>query len=243
MAESVHFDFLDPSSFPAALHGVDRVFLLRPPRLAQARHDFAPFIKAAGLAGVARIVFLSVRGAANNPLLPHRRIERLLESSGMAWTHLRPNDFMQNFATVHGADVRDTGELWAPAGNGRTSFVDVRDVADAAVQALTGQGHERQAYTLTGGEAFDLNEVAATLSAVLGRQVTYKNPGIAAFLRHIRATNRPLAMGLVMTGVYTAARLGLAAGISTDLPRLIGRAATSLRQFVEDYAAVWQRQP
>jgi len=223
------------------LHGVDRVFLLRPPQLARARHDFAPFIEAARLAGVAHVVFLSVRGAAGNPLLPHRRIERLLERSGMAWTHLRPNDFMQNFSTVHQADIRDADELWAPAGSGRTSFVDARDVADAAVRALTEPGHERRAYTLTGGEAFDLGQVAEMLSAKLGRPIVYKNPGIPGFLRHFCASGRPVAVGLVMVGVYTAARLGLAAAIADDLPQLIGCPATSLRSFIEDNAAAWRK--
>ncbi len=138
------------------------------------------------------------------------------------------------------ADIRDDGEIWAPAGYGRTSFVDVRDVADAVVRVLTEPGHERRAYTLTGGEAFNMNEVAALLSDVLGRRITYRNPGIPAFLRHIRASGGPIALGLVMIGVYTAARLGWAAAVSPDLEQLIERPPTSLRAFVADYAAVWQ---
>jgi len=152
--DRVRFDFLDPATFAPALAGVDRVFLLRPPDLARATHDFGPFIAAMRAAAIAQVVFLSVRGAADNPLLPHHRIERLLEKSGLAWTHLRPNDFMQNFATVHRADIRDLGQIWVPAGHGRTSFVDVRDVGEAAARVLTEPGHERRAYTLTGGAAW-----------------------------------------------------------------------------------------
>lgn len=239
--ERVRFDFRDPSTFEAALRGVGRVFLLRPPRLARARHDFGPFVAAMRQAGVGQVVFLSVRGAAGNPLLPHHGIERLLEASGLAWTHLRPNDFMQNFATVHRDDIRGRGEIWAPAGRGRTSFVDVRDVAEAAARTLTEPGHGRRAYTLTGDGAFSLEEVAALLSDVLGRPVAYRNPGIPAFLRHMRAAGHPLALGLVMAGVYTVARLGLAAEVAPDLARLIGRAPTPLRSFVEDHADTWRR--
>ncbi len=240
-AERVRFDFRDPSTFEAALRGVGRVFLLRPPRLARPRRDFGPFVEAMRRAGVGQVVFLSVRGAAGNPLLPHHGIERLLEASGLAWTHLRPNDFMQNFATVHRADIRDRGEIWAPAGRGRTSFVDARDVAEAAVRTLTEPGHGRRAYTLTGGRAFDLEEVAALLSDVLGRPVAYRNPGIPAFLRHTRGSGQPLALGLVMTGVYTVARLGLAAEVTPDLAGLLGRPPMGLRCFVQDCAAVWRR--
>jgi len=237
---AVHFDFLDPSTFEAALHGVARVFMLRPPQLARARHDFGPFIAAMQRAVVQQVVFLSVRGADRNPLLPHRQIEKLLEASGLAWTHLRPNDFMQNFSTVHRADIHDRSEIWAPAGHGRTSFVDVRDVADAAVQILTEKGHKRHAYTLTGNHAFNLDEVAVMLSETLGRQIVYRNPGIPAFLRHLRAAGHPVAFGLVMTAVYTIARLGLAAEVVPDLERLIRRPPTPLRTFINDYANVWQ---
>lgn len=238
--ERVRFDFRDPATFEAALRGVSRVFLLRPPRLARARRDFGPFVAAMRQAAVSQVVFLSVRGAARNSLLPHHGIERLLEASGLAWTHLRPNDFMQNFATVHRDDIRGRGEIWAPAGRGRTSFVDVRDVAEAAARTLTEPGHGRRAYTLTGDGAFSLEEVAALLSDVLARPVAYRNPGIPAFLRHMRAAGHPLALGLVMTGVYTVARLGLAAEVAPDLARLIGRPPTALRSFVEDYADVWR---
>ena len=240
-AERVRFDFGDPSTFEAALHGVGRVFLLRPPRLARPRRDFGPFVAAMRRAGVGQVVFLSVRSAARNPLLPHHGIEKLLETSGLAWTHLRPSDFMQNLATVHRADIRDCGEIWAPAGRGRTSFVDVRDVAEAAARTLTEPGHERRAYTLTGGEAFGLEEVAVLLSRALGRPVAYRNPGVPAFLRHSRAAGRPWALGLVMTGVYTVARLGLAAEVTPDLARLLGRPPTALRSFIGDYQAVWRR--
>jgi uncharacterized protein YbjT (DUF2867 family) len=238
--ERVRFDFHDPSGFADALRGVDRVFLLRPPQLADVRRDFDPFLVAMLQAEVKRVVFLSVRGAERNPLLPHRRIEKALERSGLAWTHLRPNDWMQNFATVHRDDIRTRGEIWAPAGKGHASFVDARDVAEAAAAVLTEEGHGGRAYPLTGGEELDLDEVAALLSQVLGRRVSYRNPGVVAFLRHVRAAGRPLSLGLVMTGVYTIARLGLAAGVSPELERLIGRPPTPFRSFAEGHAAVWR---
>lgn len=239
-AETARFDFLDPSCFADALRGVRRVFLLRPPQLARPRRDFGPFLSAMQGFGVEGVAFLSVRGAEGNPLLPHRGIERMLEASGLAWTHLRPNDFMQNFATVHRDSIRDRGEIWAPAGSGRTSFVDVRDVAEAAARVLTEPGHERRAYTLTGPDALDMWEAATVFSEVLGRRVVYRNPGVLAFLRHVRASGRPVSLGLVMTGVYTMARLGWAAGVSPELGRLIGRPPTGLRGFVEDHARLWQ---
>lgn len=80
---------------------------------------------------------------------------------------------------------------------------------------------------LTGGsEALGLQQVAAVLSRVLGRSIRYRRPDVLAFPRHLSAAGHPLAFGLVMTGVYTVARLGLAAGTSPDLERLLGRKPT-----------------
>jgi uncharacterized protein YbjT (DUF2867 family) len=238
-ADAVRFDFQSPESFPAALSGVESVFLVRPPQLARARRHFGPFVRAMEQAAVRRVVFLSVRGADRNPLLPHHGIERLLEGSRLAWTHLRPNDFMQNFLTVHRDDIRDRDEIWAPAGDGRTSYVDVRDVAEAAARILLQQGHERRAYTLTGPQSLSLHEVAAILGDALGRTVVYRDPGLASFLRHARAAGRPLPMALVMSTVYSIARLGLAEKVEDALPRLLGRRATTFAGFAVDHARTW----
>jgi uncharacterized protein YbjT (DUF2867 family) len=236
----VRFDFHDPATFGPALDGVDRVFLLRPPQLARARRDFGPFVAAMRRVGIRRVVFLSVRGAGRNPLLPHHRIERLVRRSGIDWTFLRPNDFMQNLLTVHCADIQDRGEIWAPAARGRTSFVDVRDVAAAAALVLQGDGHAGRPYTLTGPEALGFGEVAALLSEVAGRIVRYRDPGVLAFVRHMRARGLPPAQVAVMLGVYGAARLGLAAEVSPDLPELLGRPATPFKVFAANHADAWR---
>ena len=150
---------------------------------------------------------------------------------------------MQNFVTIHQTSLRDRGEIWAPAGHGRTSFVDLREGAEAAGRVLTEAGHEKRAYTLTGPQALSLDDIAASLSAVLGRPVTYAHPGIIAVLRYRRATRQPRATSRVMTGVHTgvhtAERFGLAAAAEPDSERSIGRNATPVAQCAARCAAVW----
>ena len=237
-ATPVVLDFHDPATFRDALDGVDRVFLVRPPALADVRRWMVPFLAAARAAGVSHVVFLSLLGAERNPVVPHRRLERELEARGPAYTFLRASFFMQNLLTTHLDDVR-RGELVVPAGRGRTSFVDARDVAAAAVQALTTPGHDRRAYALTGGEALTYDEVAATLSAELRRPVAYRRPSLARFVRHMRGAGHPADFVLVTAAIYTAARLGLAARVTDDLPRLLGRAPIALREFVRDHRAAF----
>ncbi|MGY1716644.1 NAD(P)H-binding protein [Geodermatophilus sp. SYSU D01106] len=235
----VRLDLEDPASWPVALEGVDALFLLRPPEVARASR-LQPFLDAVVAAGVRRVVVLSVQAAGRNPLLPHRALEERVEATGLAWTHLRPANFFQNLLTVHREEIRDRSRISVPAGNGRTAHVDVRDLAEVAAAALTGPGHEGRAYELTAREAPTFAEIAATLSAVLGRPVVYPRPGIVAFAREKRAQGVAPGLVLVMTLLFTTTRLGLAGRTTGDLARLLGREPTTLRRFVEDHADAWR---
>ncbi|WP_071391303.1 NmrA family NAD(P)-binding protein [Haloprofundus marisrubri] len=235
--ESVRFDFEKPETWGRAFEGVDRLFLLLPPGGDVARARDA--VDAAIRVGVDHVVFLSVLGANRNPLLPHRRIERHLEQSDASYTFLRASFFMQNLAEVHAVDVREHDELFVPAGEGRTSFVDARDVAAVAAAALTEPGHENQRYDLTGREALTYDEAAQVFSETLGRRITYPNPSPFRFARRTYGRDEPLGFVVVMLGIYTVARLGFSGRVTDDVERVLGRSPTSLAEFVDDYREVW----
>jgi uncharacterized protein YbjT (DUF2867 family) len=239
----VRFDFTEPATYAPALAGADGLFLMRPPAISDAERYVNPVVEAAERAGVRRIAFLSVLGADKNPLLPHHAIERRLEAGALPYVLLRANNFMQNLAEVHADEVR-RGEVFVPAGDGRTGFVDARDVGEAAARWLASGAEERAAVPLTGPEALTYGEVAAVLSDVLGRPVRYARPGLLAFLwRKVVEERAPLPFALVMAGVYTTARLGLAARVTDDLSRMLGRPPRRFRDFAEDYRARWAYPP
>jgi len=237
----VPFDFRRAETHAPALAEIEAVFLVRPPDLADTRRSFDPFIRAAEETGVRRVVFLSLQGAERIGVVPHRRIERSLARSRLIWTFLRAGFFMQNLSTVHREEIRDRDEIAVPAGRGTTSFVDVRDLAAVAAEALTEPGHERRAYELTGGEALDYFEVAEILSDVLGRRITYSNPSIRRFVAEMRRRGASPGFTLVTAAIYTTARLGLAGRVSPDVEHLLGRPPTTLRRFAEEHAAVWAK--
>ena len=170
--ETSRFDFAAPATFPAAFDGVDRLFLMRPPAISNVNRDIRPVIDYAARAGVGHVVFLSLVGAERNPFLPHARIERLLVNSGIPWTTLRCGFFMQNLDTTHRQDIVEHNDLFVPAGGGRTAFIDARDIGDVAARVLTEAGHAGAAYALTGSESLTYGEVAAIMSAELGRPIT-----------------------------------------------------------------------
>jgi uncharacterized protein YbjT (DUF2867 family) len=154
-------DLASPRSLDAAFEGVSTLFLLSKEEPGQVELQ-GNAIGAAKRAGVARVTKVSAFGSALDAALRecrwHAQTERELEASGLAYTYLRPNYFMQNLALHLG-----NGQLRAPMGNGRISMVDCRDVADVAAVVLCEPGHEGKVYELTGAESLSFADAAARL--------------------------------------------------------------------------------
>lgn len=240
--EAVYLDFADPTSFDPALKGISRVLLIRPPQLADVDKLFRPFINAMHRAGIRQVVFLSLQGAESNPVTPHHKIEKLIVEANLPFTFLRPSFFMQNLSTTHRDEIRLRNELFVPAGNGRTSFIDVRDIGEVAALALTSQTSEfiYRSYELTGSEALTYTEVAQTLTEVLGRKITYRNPSVLHFIwQKWRKENIPLGFTMIMVALYTVAKLGKAAVLTQETERLLNRPPGTFRQFAEANRNVW----
>lgn len=237
---SVAFDFQDPATFAPALEGIERIFLVRPPQLANAKKDFEPFLTAAAKSGIKQIVFLSLLGVENNAFLPHAKIEKLIVESGIPYTFLRASFFMQNLSTTHAPEISEWDEVFVPAGQGATSFVDVRDLAAVAAKALTEDGHGFKAYSLTGDVALTYAEVAAILSEVLGRKISYGAPSVFRFARRMRSRGFAWAMIAVMTAIYTVARIGRAAVLTAEVERILGRKPIAFRDFAMRNCQCWE---
>ena len=158
-ARCVSFYFTNPNTFTDAFAGINKLFLVRPPAIADIG-KITPALNAAKQAGVEEIVFLSIIGADKNRIVPHYAIERAIEQLNVLTIFLRCSFFMQNLNTTHREDIRLRHRLFMPAGNGKTSFIDARDIAAVAVKILTeeqdtskGELLSNRAYNLTGAAA------------------------------------------------------------------------------------------
>ncbi len=173
--DAVVGEFADHASVEAALRGIAKLFLLTNSLPDQPETE-ARIVDAARAAGVEHVVKLSSVGAdaEKAPLFLklHGDAERHIEASGLAWTFLRPNFFMQNYLGYADA-IRTQGVIAAPAGNGRHADVDAHDVAAVAARVLTEPGHEGRAYELTGPEAQSFADVARRITMIAGREVRF----------------------------------------------------------------------
>jgi len=238
------FDYDDRRTWPAVLDGVTALFLLFPlPSPRAVRTRMTPFVDAAVAAGCRHIVYVSVPGADRLRFVPHYQVERHIEASGAAPTFLRCSYFGQNLIrriSTHGVDIAERGEVFIPAGNGRTTFLDARDVAEVALLAVQKPDEFRgTAHTLTGPERLDLDEVAAILSEVLDRPIRYARPSLPQFWDRLRRRGVTWDTLLFMTIVYTLTRTGRNEPVTDELPRLLGRPARTFRQFAQDHRDRW----
>lgn len=232
-------DFARPDTLAAALRGCDHLFLLSGGLRNQTELETAA-VRAAKAAGVQHVVKLSAWGAgeeAHTFARWHRPVERELEGSGMGWTLLRPNGFMQNVVNFLAANIKAQSAIYQPAGSSAVSHVDVRDVAAVAAKVLTEPGHLSRTYTLSGPEALDWTQIAAKISALLGRAVTYVDvPEDGA---------RQGMLGMGMPDWYVEAILDLAryyvaghAGrVTPDVKQVLGREPLTFDRFLQDHAA------
>jgi uncharacterized protein YbjT (DUF2867 family) len=239
--ETIHFRFGEAGSYPAAFAGIERVFLMRPPQISDVQKYILPAIDAARTAGVRQFVFLSLIGIEHNQRVPHYAVEQYLRKLDVDYTFLRASFFMQNLNTTHRAEIRERSEIYIPAGRARTSFIDARDIGAVAARVLAeGQGHARAAYDLTGGEALDYYQAAELFSAVLGRPVRYRSPSTLAYLQRQLRAGTPLLFALITAWLYRETRRGMAATVTGEVERLLGRKPISLHQYIQDYQDCWK---
>ncbi|MCW5952750.1 MAG: NmrA family NAD(P)-binding protein [Propionibacteriaceae bacterium] len=238
------FDFAAPAPAQrAVLAGVDRLFLMRPPAIADVRRYLFPLIDAARQTGIRQVVFLSLQGVQMNRRTPHHAVEAYLRRQEAPYTFLRPNFFMQNLSTTHAPQIRDEGRIFVPAGSSRTAFIDARDIGRVAATVFTTAGHLRRAYTLSGEQSLSYPEVARVMSEVLGRPIDYARPREAEYLAALAAQGAPRDYVAVQKMIYRMVRLNVSAFANRMVRVLTGAPATTFEQFVRDYREVWTPGP
>lgn len=239
--ETVQGDFAKPETLSRALNGVDHAFLVSPSSEQSAELE-KNFIVAAKNTGVAHVVKLSVIGADLHSTSQfqrfHREAEIELENSGMGWTNLRPNLFMQTTLSYKPTIVSQNA-IFASAGNSRISAVDVRDIAAVAAVALTEAGHEGKHYVITGPQALTHTEMAAHLSEALGKDVRYVDVPYSVTRDALLQMGIPAwqVEGIIeLNDIY---KRGEAAGV-TDIVRSVAKKEPiTFAQFARDFANVF----
>lgn len=231
-------DYDDPDSLRDAFAGCESLFLLGPNAIEQTELELAA-VRAAREAGVRHIVKQSVMGAEREDYSlarVHRPVEQAIEASGLSWTFLRPNSFMQNVMTFMRPSIHSESAFYSASGEARISHVDVRDIAAVAVKALIEPGHGGQAYTLTGPDALTYDEIAEALSLAVGRTITHVDlpPNELRYAMLDMGMPEPIADRLLDLERYF--REGHASRVTGDIERVTGRAPRRFADYARECA-------
>ncbi|PRX96779.1 NAD(P)H-binding protein [Allonocardiopsis opalescens] len=240
----VRFDWTEPATWGPALDGADRVYLVPPDDPAPT----AAFVRAAEDAGVRRFVLLSGRGAEHFGAgfgAGMAEAERAVRGSGAAWTVLRPNNFDQNFDEDLWHAPLAAGRLGLPAGAVPEPFVDVEDVADVAVAALTGDGHGGRVYELSGPRGLSFGQAVAEIAAASGREIRFEELSPQQYRAELLASGVPAAAADSLVAMFALHEAGLTARPATGVRDALGRDPVDFADWARRAAAAgaWSGAP
>jgi uncharacterized protein YbjT (DUF2867 family) len=238
----VRGDVSDEAAWRAALKGVEAVFLLTSG--ADPYAEEAKALATAKAAGVRRIVKLAAIGsradAANSFQRGHARIEQWLEQSGLQWTSLRPNYFMQNWVAYNAPAIKAGQPVYANAGTAQFAWIDTRDIGAAAAAVLTQPGHDGRIYELTGPESLSYGQVTERIGKLLGRKVDYVAVPDQAAYQAMLGMGMPADYAWGLTTLNQGARSGNAGTVLQTVELLTGKPSRTLDQFLHENLAAFR---
>lgn len=231
--ETAILDLNKPETLAPAYKGVDKLFLILGNIENREEHAKNAIDAAVASGSVKHVLFYSVVGAEYEAILFARQFragEKYLEASGLKWTHLRTIFFQENF--LGWADGVKQGAFYFGIKEGRFAPLNVGDIGEIAANVLTTSGHEGHAYNLTGPELLSGQDFAKVFSDVTGKPVQYISPDNATTLKSLLDTGWPEWQAKGLVELFNLFGDNLAAVISPDGEKLLGRPLTRLRDFV-----------
>jgi NAD(P)H dehydrogenase (quinone) len=225
-------DYTDPASLDAAFAGAEQVLLVSGSEVGQRIAQHTAAVDAAKRAGVAHLAYTSAPHATTSDLLlapEHKATEEAIAASGILATILRNGWYTENYVRTL-ETARQTGEVVASVGGGRVASASREDFADAAAVVLTDPASRGRVYELTGDDAWSFPELAATISAIIGREVVYRDLSPEDHAAELRARGLDDGAAGFAVGLDQNIKAGLLGETSGELSRLIGRPTTPLAQ-------------
>jgi len=236
------FDWEDRRTWEPALHGVAHAYVSYQPDLAVpgANATVGAFAALAARSGVQRLVLLSGRGEESA-----QRAEQAVQDSGTAWTILQSTWFSQNFSEGSFLPLVRSGEVALPAGDVPEPFVDVDDIADVAVAALTQQGHAGQVYELTGPRLLTFAQAVQEIAQAAGRTVGYVPVAMSRFAAALAEQGEPAEVVALLAHLFSEVLDGRNAHLADGVQRALGRAPRDFGDHVRAaaQAGVWRGEP
>ncbi|OIP02031.1 MAG: NmrA-like family protein [Bacteroidetes bacterium CG2_30_33_31] len=239
----INFDFEDIETFDNALSGIDSIFLLRPPQISDVETYFKPLILKIKERNIKKIVFLSVQGAEKSKVIPHNKIERLIEENGLDFIFLRPSYFMQNLTTTLINDIKTKRGIILPSGKAKFNWIDIENIGEVGAILLDKfDDFKNQAIEITGLENESFARVAELINNSIDNPIEYKNVNPFRFYQIKKSEGMVKGMIIVMILLHFLPRFQKEPQISDFYESLTGKKPTDLKSFIEREKKQFEKQ-
>lgn len=235
--ELIKGDFGKPDSLKRAMEGIEHAFLLPPNTENQFKLE-RNFIDAAKEAGVKYLVKYSAIGAdPDSPsrlLAWHGKAEKYLAQSGIRYSIVRPNIFMQNFTNLYARQIREKKEFSLPFGDAKCGWVDVRDIGRLIAKMLTENGHQNSVLTVTGPESLSCKNIAEIFSHAVGKKIEYIDVKPREFKKEMIESGAPEPMAEAVSELYKLVSEGLCDVVTDTFYQITQKQPRTFDEFVDD---------
>jgi len=231
---SPSFDWNNSSNWENILDGVTAAYISYAPDLAipGATDAIKRFVDLSTSKGIKRLVLLSGRGEQEA-----QACEQIVQAADVEWTIIRASWFMQNFSEGEFLSMVQEGAITLPASDIPEPFIDINDIADVAVAALTEEGHAYEVYEVTGPHLMTFTEVAQEISAATQRNVQFIQIPKTDFNQAISDAGAPAEIVWLLNYLFETVLNGKNAYLSDGIQRALGREPADFRDFVQRIAA------
>ncbi len=235
------FDWRQPESWPAALEGVTTAYVTYQPDLSMpfAEAEIREFVETAKKSGLQHLVLLSGRGEPGAELA-----EEIVKQSGISWNVVRASWFFQNFSESFMLDGILAGELVLPVGEIPEPFIDVEDIADVAVAALTQPELRNRLFEVSGPRSISFAQCMAELSDALGREVKLVQVDVDSYIDVLKAQGVPEEMQWLLRELFSKVLDGRNSQTVNGVEEVLGRPATDFSEYLQRSisSGIWDRE-
>ena len=236
--ENPSFDWENPETWPAALEGIDTVYITFQPDLAipVALEAIKGFTAEAVKNGIRKMVLLSGRGEDKAQVC-----EQIVMDSGVDWTIVRASWFNQNFSESFLLEPVLAGQVVLPRGEALEPFVDTDDIADVVVESLLDDKHAGQIYELTGPRLLTFKQLTAEISKATGRDISFKSISVDEYEKMLRENQIPEEFVWLINYLFKEVLDGRNASVTNDIEKVLGRKPKDFTEYAEETATagIW----
>jgi uncharacterized protein YbjT (DUF2867 family) len=240
--ELVVGDASNADSVRKALVGISKLLILLPNSRSQLdlEKGLVDLARSAGVRHIVKMSSMEAKASADTPIPKiHWDSEEYIRASGLAWTMIKPNFFMQNLL-ASAPRIKEGKAFSLPMGNGKTAMADARDIGAVTAEALAGKGHEGKSYEITGPELLTFGEVAERFSEVLGTKISYVAADPAAYLEILKRVLPNEWHANAVSELFREIAEGGLKHKTDTFRQLMGREPISLSQFIRDHIAAFR---